>query len=105
MLYFIGVGNNVYQRILSEHGEEQQKAVQEVEERIRSQLIQEKEKALKESKERAEEELEKAMISAKKAQVSYFSCLLEFFCYFFIDLLQHVGMSSIFGVQMTTLTT
>lgn len=63
------MGNDVYQKICDDHDKERTSAVTEIEQRLLTQAAEDKGRALKEVKENAEEEMEKAMMAAKKAQV------------------------------------
>ena len=63
------IGNDLYQRTVDELEAERQQNVTEVEQRAWRLASEEKARALKEAREAAEVKLEKAMATAKKAQV------------------------------------
>ena len=66
---FSAIGNDLYQRTVDELEAERQQNVTEVEQRAWHLASEEKARALKEAREAAEMELEKALATAKKAQV------------------------------------
>lgn len=68
-MFHLAVGNNIYQKICDDHEKERNSAVTDLEHRLQTQANEDKQRALKEAKENAEEEMEKAMAAAKKAQV------------------------------------